>query len=90
MPNINGLDMLRIIRRNMLTREIPVIVVSALGQEAQVQEGFKAGANAYFVKPADHDMLLARMEFLLGDKGEVEGLELKVESLKQQLKPKRI
>jgi len=69
MPHINGIDMLRIVRRNMVTRETPVIVVSALGQESQVQEGFKAGANAYFVKPMDHDVLLARMAFLLGEEG---------------------
>jgi len=50
----------------MTTREIPVIVVSALGQEAQVQEGVDAGANAYFVKPFDPDTLLLRINFLLG------------------------
>jgi len=66
MPNIHGIDFLKIIRRNMATREIPVIVVSALGQDSQVQEGFGAGANAYFVKPFDPDALLARINFLLG------------------------
>jgi DNA-binding response OmpR family regulator len=66
MPNIHGIDFLKIIRRNMTTREIPVIVVSALGQEAQIQEGTGAGANAYFVKPFDPDILLARIDFLLG------------------------
>jgi signal transduction histidine kinase/ActR/RegA family two-component response regulator len=66
MPNIHGIDFLKIIRRNMTTREIPVIVVSALGQEAQIQEGTSAGANAYFVKPFDPDTLLARIDFLIG------------------------
>lgn len=66
MPNIHGIDFLHIIRRNMATREIPVIVVSALGQESQVQEGLNAGANAYFVKPFDPDALLTRINFLLG------------------------
>jgi len=32
MPNINGIDLLKILSRNMATREIPVIIVSALGQ----------------------------------------------------------
>ena len=66
MPHIHGIDFLKIIRRNMTTREIPVIIVSALGQEAQVQEGSNAGANAYFVKPFDPDTLLSRINFLLG------------------------
>jgi signal transduction histidine kinase/CheY-like chemotaxis protein len=66
MPNIHGIDFLKIIRRNMTTREIPVIVVSALGQETQIQEGFSAGANAYLVKPFDPETLLSRVNFLLG------------------------
>ena len=66
MPNIHGIDFLKIIRRNITTREIPVIVVSALGQDSQVQEGVSAGANAYFVKPFDPDELLFRIDFLLG------------------------
>jgi DNA-binding response OmpR family regulator len=66
MPNINGIDFLKILRRNMATREIPVIVVSALGQETQIQEGIDAGANAYFVKPFDPETLLARIDFLFG------------------------
>ncbi|MDF1535553.1 MAG: response regulator [bacterium] len=61
--------MLRIVRRKVVTREMPVIIVSALGQENQVQEGFKAGANAYFVKPVDNDTLLARIAFLMGERG---------------------
>ncbi len=68
MPNINGIDFLKILRRNMATREIPVIVVSALGQETQIQEGMDAGANAYFVKPFDPETLLTRIDFLLGKK----------------------
>ena len=71
MPNIHGIDFLKIIRRNMTTREIPVIVVSALGQEAQVQEGVDAGANAYFVKPFDPDTLLTRINFLLGNESSI-------------------
>jgi signal transduction histidine kinase/CheY-like chemotaxis protein len=70
MPNIHGIDFLKIIRRNMTTREIPVIVVSALGQETQIQEGFNAGANAYFVKPFDQDTLMSRINFLLGKETE--------------------
>ena len=66
MPNIHGIDFLKIIRRNVTTREIPVIVASALGQETQVQEGLNAGANAYFVKPFDPNTLLTRINFLLG------------------------
>ena len=72
MPNIHGIDFLKIIRRNMTTREIPVIVVSALGQDAQVQEGVDAGANAYFVKPFDPDTLLSRINFLLGKETAIE------------------
>ena len=66
MPNIHGIDFLKIIRRNMATREIPVVVASALGQENQVQEAVNTGANAYLIKPFDPDTLLKRINFLLG------------------------
>jgi signal transduction histidine kinase/ActR/RegA family two-component response regulator len=73
MPNIHGIDFLKIIRRNMTTREIPVIVASALGQDIQMQEAVNAGANAYFIKPFDPDTLLARIDFLLGKEPSTEG-----------------
>ncbi|MCJ7500328.1 hybrid sensor histidine kinase/response regulator [bacterium] len=72
MPNIHGIDFLKIIRRNMTTREIPVVVASALGQENQVQEAVNTGANAYLIKPFDPDSLLKRINFLLGKEIDIE------------------
>ncbi len=66
MPDIQGTDLCRIIRRNNLTREIPVIMISALAGRDHVEEGLNSGANAYMVKPFDVDEVLSRMEFLLG------------------------
>ncbi len=67
MPDIQGTDVCRIIRRNNLTMEIPVIMISALAGRDHVEEGLNSGANAYMVKPFDVDEVLSRMEFLLGE-----------------------
>lgn len=51
MPGLNGMDVLRTMRDNPRTADIPVIMVTAMGQEKQRASGLAAGAQAYLVKP---------------------------------------
>ena len=50
MPKLQGFEVLRAVRRDPATAHIPVIVLSNLGQERDVQQALDAGATAYFVK----------------------------------------
>lgn len=50
MPKISGFEMLDLLRTNPRTRDIRVIVMSALGGEAQRQKGEQLGADRYLVK----------------------------------------
>lgn len=50
MPNKGGMETLRDIRRNPLTKELPVMVVSNLDRPENREEALAAGANDYFVK----------------------------------------
>ncbi|QRK04964.1 response regulator [Archangium violaceum] len=62
MPNLDGFGLLRELRADEHTRNIPVIALSArAGEEAQV-EGLRAGANDYLVKPFSARELVARVE----------------------------
>jgi CheY-like chemotaxis protein len=51
MPNLDGYETLTAIRSNPATKDIPVLMLSALGQERDVQRALDAGANGYVVKP---------------------------------------
>ncbi|MBV8881441.1 MAG: response regulator, partial [Planctomycetaceae bacterium] len=61
MPGMDGMDLIRELRKQPSTQEIPVIVLSArAGDEARV-EGLKQGAGDYLVKPFSVPELLARV-----------------------------
>jgi PAS domain S-box-containing protein len=61
MPEVDGVELLRALRADARTRELPVILLSArAGEEARV-EGLEAGADDYLVKPFNASELLARV-----------------------------
>jgi len=50
LPKLDGLEVLKNIRSNAVTKDIPVIVLSVLGGTEDIQEGLRKGANDYVVK----------------------------------------
>jgi two-component system response regulator MtrA len=58
MPGMDGLEVCRQIR---LVSNIPIILLTAKGQEMDVVQGFEAGANDYIIKPFRPKELVARM-----------------------------
>jgi two-component system sensor histidine kinase/response regulator len=61
MPVMDGLQVLEIIRQQPLTAEIPVIMLTALGDPHDVVEGLERGANDYLTKPPQFEILAARL-----------------------------
>ncbi|MFQ6049787.1 MAG: PleD family two-component system response regulator [Candidatus Paceibacterales bacterium] len=51
LPRKNGFDVLIEMKRNEETKNIPVIILSNLGQESDIQRGLSLGAQEYLVKP---------------------------------------
>lgn len=51
MPGIDGLEVLRFLRRDPMTMDVPVVIVSAEEQEQSKKAALEAGANYYIVKP---------------------------------------
>jgi len=51
MPGMSGLEVCRELRKDPATARIPVIILTALAQEADIAAGFAAGADDYIVKP---------------------------------------
>jgi|SRR5687768_5106033 CheY-like chemotaxis protein len=50
MPKLQGFEVLRILKQDPATKQIPVVVLSNLGQESDVQQALQSGAAAYFIK----------------------------------------
>ncbi|MCA9392464.1 response regulator [candidate division WWE3 bacterium] len=57
LPKINGIDVLKKLKENDATKDIPVVILSNLGQESIVQQALTLGAKEYVIKlqiePAD-------------------------------------
>ena len=53
MPDVNGLEVLRYMRREPSLQKTPVVIVSAKTLPADIRAGLEAGATAYLTKPVD-------------------------------------
>jgi two-component system phosphate regulon response regulator PhoB len=68
MPKLQGFEVLRQLKEDPTTRGIPVIVLSNLGQESDIERAMAAGAVGYFVKSnLTLQELLARVHGALGE-----------------------
>ena len=84
LPGIGGLEYARRLRRNDATRSIPLIILTAKGEESDKLSGFEAGADDYVVKPFSVKELVARICAVLkrttrvgdDDPIEIDGLRL--------------
>jgi DNA-binding response OmpR family regulator len=66
MPELSGLEVLRHLRAEASTSDVPVVLLSARAQEADVALGFETGADAYVRKPFSPRELSDRVAELLG------------------------
>jgi len=69
MPRMTGYEACWHIKANEMTRHIPVVFLSAKGQDAEVQTGLEAGADEYIVKPFSPDQLTERVQAVLDRSG---------------------
>jgi DNA-binding response OmpR family regulator len=67
MPKMNGFQVLRELRRNETTRDIPIIMVTTRGEEQNMETGFTNGCTDYVVKPIDAHELVAKVRNYLGE-----------------------
>jgi len=65
MPRMTGLEVCLAVRSDPGLERMPIILLTAKAQEADVQRGFAAGADDYLVKPFSPRELASRVEALL-------------------------
>jgi len=62
MPHMDGYEVCRQLKKDPHTAEIPVIFLTAMGQERDKALAFQVGASGYLVKPAKKEVMLASLE----------------------------
>jgi two-component system response regulator len=55
MPKVNGLEVLKKIKSDELTRKIPVVVLTSSKEDPDIEMAYSLGANSYIVKPVDFE-----------------------------------
>jgi two-component system cell cycle response regulator len=65
MPLMNGFDVTKVLKNSPLTRDIPIILITALDNPESQALGFKAGAEEFLKKPVNAAELLARVKTML-------------------------
>jgi DNA-binding response OmpR family regulator len=65
MPRMTGYEACKLLKQEDSTRNIPIIFLSAKGQESEVKTGLEAGAEEYILKPFSPDQLVERIKAVL-------------------------
>jgi len=66
MPRMNGYEACRQIKSDEKTRDIPVVFLSAKGQESEIRTGLAVGAEDYILKPFEPARLGERLKEIIG------------------------
>ncbi len=69
MPRMTGYDACRLMKADPVLKNIPVVFLSAKGQDSEIQTGLEAGAEEYLLKPFAPDQLTERVKIILAKFG---------------------
>jgi len=69
MPRMTGYEACKIMKEDPELKDIPIVFLSAKGQESEIQQGLDAGAEEYLLKPFAPDQLTARVKIILAKFG---------------------
>jgi len=65
LPGMGGMDVCRMMKQDAATQDVPVIIISACGEENDIVAGLEQGADDYLPKPFSPKVLLARIRTVL-------------------------
>lgn len=79
MPYMDGFEVLQNLRRNASTRDIPVIMLTAKAQDADVFKGWQSGVDCYLTKPFNPMELISFVKRIFGSLDGTDGGEKRFE-----------
>ena len=65
LPGIDGLEVARRLKQNSGTKDTPIVMLTAKGEEADIVTGLELGADDYVTKPFSPRILIARMKAVI-------------------------
>ena len=65
LPGIDGLEVTKYLKNNEQTKDIPIVMLTAKGEESDIVTGLELGANDYISKPFSPRVLVARIRAIL-------------------------
>jgi two-component system alkaline phosphatase synthesis response regulator PhoP len=90
LPGRDGLEICRVLKREAPTSQVPIIMVTAKGEEADIVTGLELGAEDYVTKPFSPKVLLARVRTVLRRRYREPAPELEVLKLHElEIRPGR-
>ena len=92
LPGVNGFDLTRIIKNDNLISQIPIIMLTAKGEDEDIVKGLTIGADDYIIKPFSIKVLIARIEnvFKIRTKQEIKTHKIKYDRLEIDLKARDV
>ena len=72
LPGVDGLEVCKVLKQDPKTSHIPIVMLTARGEEADVVVGLEMGADDYVTKPFSPRVLLARLKAVLRRRGPAE------------------
>ena len=66
LPGIDGLEVCKKLKSTLKTEHIPIVMLTAKGQEYDKEKGAEVGADVYMTKPFDPDEIYDKVEEVLG------------------------
>lgn len=66
MPGMDGYEVCRRLKANEATRDIPVVFVSGMSEQAEQEKGFESGAIAFLQKPVNAQAVLGKVQEIIG------------------------
>jgi two-component system phosphate regulon response regulator PhoB len=70
LPGLDGLEVTKFLKGDQKTRDIPIVMLTAKGEESDVVIGLELGADDYVTKPFSPKILIARIKAVLRRKGQ--------------------
>ncbi len=67
LPGLDGFEVCRHLKTQPETSHLPILMLSAKAQQADVETGRRAGADMYLTKPIDPSALVGKVRSLLGE-----------------------